>query len=94
MLLDLLNLVGVPVPTNAGAHGLDSSSHEGAAVEGIEPAFVATVQQREEMLSHVNSEFQRSKLGGWRRLFPSKRSSEYFSFLDPGRQLHHLPFDV
>ena len=42
----------------------------------------------------VNTEFTRSKEGGWRRLFPSARSEEYFPFLEPSRKFHFLPFDV
>lgn len=42
----------------------------------------------------VNAEYQRSKKGKWRRLFPSERSSEYFQFFDPSRKLHKLPFGV
>jgi len=42
----------------------------------------------------VNREFERSKEGKWRRLFPSKRSAEYLPFLDATRPFHKLPFDV
>merc|ERR1719382_2223098 len=93
MLLDLLNLVGVPVPMNATADSQGpSASHQDA--EGGQPEVAPAVQQREEMIRHVNGEFRRSKLGAWRRLFPSKRSSEYFPFLDPGRQMHQFPYDL
>ena len=42
----------------------------------------------------VNSEYERSKSGKWRRLFPSERSSEYFQFFDPSHRLHFLPYGV
>ena len=42
----------------------------------------------------VNSEFQRSRAGKWRRLFPSERSAEYLPFLNPSHTMHRLPFDV
>ena len=42
----------------------------------------------------VNAEYERSKGGGWRRLFPSARSAEYYPFLDEARTMHRLPFDV
>lgn len=42
----------------------------------------------------VNAEFERSKRGGWRRLFPCKRSADYLPFLEPTRAFHRLPFDV
>lgn len=42
----------------------------------------------------VNAEYQRSKTGKWRRLFPSERSAEYFQFFDPSHKFHHLPFGV
>ena len=42
----------------------------------------------------VNAEYQRSKSGKWRRLFPSQRSSEYFQFFDASHKLHFLPYGV
>ena len=51
-------------------------------------------RREREALRIVNAEYERSQQGGWRRLFPSSRSKEYSGFLDPARQLHHLPFNV
>ena len=42
----------------------------------------------------VNAEYQRSKKGKWRRLFPSERSADYFQFFDPSHKLHFLPYGV
>lgn len=42
----------------------------------------------------VNSEFERSKGGKWRRLFPSARSEEYWPFLEQRNTMHRLPFDI
>ena len=42
----------------------------------------------------VNAEYERSKKGKWRRLFPSERSSEYFQFFDVNHKLHFLPYGV
>ena len=52
------------------------------------------VEREREAVRHVNAEFERSQQGNWRRLFPSSRSKEYERFLDPARQMHHLPFNV
>lgn len=119
MLLDLLNVVGVPVPattaegTTPMAMPVPDQASEGdaAAAGGGETAVPAPpaatppaadtvrgadgfTQREREALRHVNAEFERSQQGGWRRLFPSSRSKEYTRFLDPARQMHHLPFDV
>ena len=51
-------------------------------------------RREREALRIVNAEYERSQQGGWRRLFPSSRSKEYSGYLDPARQLHHLPFNV
>ena len=43
----------------------------------------------------VNAEYERSKEGSWRRLFPSARSSEYEAFFDELRRSRHfLPFEL
>lgn len=38
-----------------------------------------------EVVSLVDAELNRARLGGWRRLHPSKRSVEYAQFFDPSR---------
>ena len=64
-----------------------------AAADAARGADGFTERERE-ALRIVNAEYERSQQGGWRRLFPSPRSKEYTSYLDPARQLHHLPFTV
>ena len=117
MLVDLLNVVGVPVPT-ATAEGTtpmpmpvpeQATEIAGAAgpAAAAPPAQTATppttdtargadgfTEREREALRLVNAELERSQQGDWRRLFPSPRSKEYTGFLDPARQMHHLPFDV
>lgn len=81
------------------ADGCDAVGRGGQADEGAGEAKVTEspemVAQREAaILKHTNAEFRRSKLGGWRRLFPSNRTAEYLPFLDPSRKMHALPFDL
>lgn len=123
MLLDLLNVVGVPVPADTpegttpmpmpGAPEPASEGDAAAAADGAPaaapPAPAAApppaaaddvrgadgfTEREREAVRHVNAEFERSQQGNWRRLFPSSRSKEYERFLDPARQMHHLPFNV
>mmetsp|Transcript_20230 Transcript_20230/g.63418 ORF Transcript_20230/g.63418 Transcript_20230/m.63418 type:complete len:498 (+) Transcript_20230:53-1546(+) len=106
MLVDLLNTIGIPVPPRGSgpaaggterpaaqqaASGLPESGGSGPA----QPEAAALSQQECEMLRHVNAELRRSKQGGWRRLFPSKRGGDYLDFFDASRRrLHGLPYDV
>ena len=113
MLIDLLNVVGVPVPV-ATAEGttpmpMPVSGQGAETAAGAVPAADAPpvppaadaargadgfTRREREALRIVNAEYERSQQGGWRRLFPSSRSKEYSGYLDPARQLHHLPFNV
>ena len=113
MLVDLLNVVGVPVPV-ATAEGttpmpMPVSGQGAETAAGAVPAADAPpvppaadaardadgfTRREREALRIVNAEYERSQQGGWRRLFPSSRSKEYSGYLDPARQLHHLPFNV
>lgn len=117
MLVDLLNVVGVPVPA-ATAEGTtpvpmpvseqvaETAAGAGSAADAppvptaAPPAADAArgadgfTEREREALRIVNAEFERSQQGDWRRLFPSPRSKEYTGYLDPARQLHHLPFNV
>ena len=146
MLIDLLNVVGMPLPPAAGAppseavpagaernkenataaaaaavdisddasvaEGVSASAAKSAyeADGGALAAWLAWVRgpksasaapgapelcDAERWALHlVNAEYERSKAGKWRRLFPSPRSEEYLPFLDPARPMHRLPFDV
>ena len=113
MLVDLLNVVGVPVPV-ATAEGttpmpMPVSGQGAETAAGAVPAADAPpvppaadaargadgfTRRERAALRIVNAEYERSQQGGWRRLFPSSRSKEYSGYLDPARQLHHLPFNV
>ena len=68
-----------------------------AAARGTERPLgtAAELSEVEQWALHlVNAEYARSKEGGWRRLFPSRRSAEYLPFLDAAHAFHRLPFDV
>ena len=86
LLVDTLNLVGI------GAALEPTCSHGGATTAPARPAASPTDAA---ILRRVNAEFQRSRAGGWRRLLPSSRSSEFAAFVDGGgaRRLHSLGFD-
>lgn len=99
MLLDLLNLVGVPSAAEPEAEGVEAvSGPAGCEAENATEAARAERRRRreEESVRHVNLEYERSKHGGWRRLFPSKRSAEYLHLLErQGEEtLHGLRFDT
>jgi tubulin polyglutamylase TTLL5 len=76
------------VASGAAAPGSTSASSPG----GGGAAALSDVERW--ALHLVNAEFERSKEGKWRRLFPSPRSGEYYRFLDPEHTMHRLPFDV
>lgn len=117
MLVDLLNVVGVPVPAANAEETMPMpmpmpvSQQAADSAEAVGPATAAPLaptamppdtargadgftEREREALRLVNAEFERSQQGEWRRLFPSPRSKEYAGFLDPARQMHHLPFVV
>lgn len=70
----------------------ESGEGDGDSMKSESPEMVA--KREAAVLKHINAEFRRSKLGGWRRLFPSNRTAEYLPFLDPSRKMHALPFDL
>ena len=107
MLIDLLNLVNVPAVAVPATPPADASlapspaeaSTSAAGASGAATAATAATAAAVDSdvaaaaaLRHVDAEFARSKLGGWRRLFPSARSADYLPFLDPSHVLHRLPF--
>ena len=66
-----------------------------AAAAGIEKGTPNAEELDQWTLHSVNDEYARSKVGGYKRLFPSARSAEYLRFLAPERRrLNQLPFDV
>ena len=118
MLIDLLNLVGIPMPPSEPPPADDSAGYkqgvdadaQGAACRtllarwleatgghapGARLGEAASDAEVDRWAVHlVDSEFERSKAGGWRRLFPSSMSEAYYPFLDPARRLHRLPFRI
>ena len=118
MLIDTLNVVGVPLPPTAepnapapAAAAVDVTetaadpdtrsadlarwlSGPAAAAAASAPGAPALSDGERWAVHLVNSAFQRSQGGQWRRVFPSARSYEYYPFLDPDRPMHRLPFDA
>ena len=101
MLVDTLNVVGVPLPLAspgaASASGDAPSEMErwayANAGSGGQKASVGQKVMMERWTQHlVNSEYARSRESGWRRLLPSAQT-DYLPFLNPGRTLNLLEFE-
>ena len=101
MLVDTLNVVGVPLPP-ATMGAVPSSSVPPSEMERWADATrregdgqaIDTQERVERWTQHfVNVEYARSRESGWRRLLPSA-CADYRPFLDPGRTLNGLDFDV
>jgi hypothetical protein len=96
MLVDLVNLVGIRPP-----HHAEPSSSTTSAVVLAEAAYrsaeaarrLSPAEAQAAALRHVDAEYERAKLGGWRRLLPSDHSEHYARFVgEERREMHLLPF--
>jgi len=83
------------VAANSSSGNADGRNTVPAGLTGYDAVVAPALSDLEQWYVFlVNAEFQRSKKGKWRRLFPSERSAEYFQFFDPNHKLHFLPYGV
>ena len=103
MLVNALNVVGMPMPpaeADAGAGATSGGSGSGASLAPTpihhSPDHAEEREGREQAtLRDVNAELVRSQGSGWRRLLPSACSSSgYRPLLAAERSLNWLPFDT
>lgn len=94
LVVDTLNTVGVVL---APAQ-LAPASHASSCPQGVDALAAAArklspTESAAAVLCHVDSELERSRAGGWRRLLPSARSADYMQFFaEERRALNQLPF--
>ena len=106
MLIDLFNVVGLPVPPSphhaaaasaAASPAVACAAAKAAAVAAGDACRFDGLNQDEIWTTHlVNAEFARSRTAGngWRRLFPSCRANEFRGLFEPQRTRHFLPFEL
>lgn len=93
MLVDALNIVAVPTPPAAPLAGTGASDMDRWAADA-RLGGAAPDKVREWAKHLVDSEYERSQSGGWRRLYPcADRRAKYLSYLQrEGRDLNRLDY--
>ena len=94
MLVDTLNVVGMPLPHDTAQLGDMDRWAQTATSDRLHASSTRAEVAEAWALHSVNSEFERSKSGQWRRLLPSSRSIEYLPLMNQTRSLNWLPFEV